>query len=498
MTPLTCRILLLGLALAAGGGAARAQTAEVEPNHPCTAAQNVPSANGALTLTGRRDSGDVDFFRLSGPPGAMMIVDLEGAGTGAGTLPDGFLGAFSTDCASLLAADDDSGFGLDPRLLVSIPVDGSLVLAVTSFPDFSFTGAGGAAGTYRLRTSVESVTGELSGRMVDAETGQPVRFVDVEVARCFEGSCGFPSQSGFTDEDGRFRIQSDVFFLMTGGLYELTARHFSFEPFSRLIEIHGKTDIDLGDLPLQPIPALSSISGRVVDAATGQPLAGHAPPHALVLLRRCFGSSFCSAVASQFTGADGRFRFEGSIDQPFETGLYEVQLLADQYRSDLGDPFPMGDDEDRELGDLPARSNPVRVEEIAQCGPLPSRGGRCRFTVAVSNGQATPLLARGWVTVAAFFFGPFQAETSYQLPQRLIDLPAGGSTALAFTLDVPGTIPNGTLLCANFFAAAKDRPLEPFAGRDLFCLTKGAAGITRVPDAELRRRLEAAGAPAGR
>jgi len=504
-----CRILLLrgllwggtGLAWAmAGGAGAWAQTVEVEPNHPCAAAQNVAAPDGALILTGRRDGGDVDFFRLSGPPGALLVADLQGAGAGAGTLGDGVLGAFSADCASLLDVDDDSGVGFDPRLVVRIPPSGSLVLAASSFSDFDFDGDGGSTGTYRLRTSAVQVTGELSGRLMDQETGQPVRFADLVLTQCAGDTCSFPSTSASTDADGRFRIHSDSFFLMFGGLYELSAFHPSYQQTSRLIEIHGKTDMDIGDISLAPLPALSSIRGRLVDLATGQPLRGDAPPFAQVQLHFCDAGSgsFCGFVSSRTPDADGSFLFTGHEFDPLEEGTYRIVLNADQYVRDLGDTFTAADGQDLDLGDVPARSFPVRVAEVESCGTIPAGGGRCRFTVGVSNGQATALQARGWIAVSSFFTGSFGGSSWFQLTPRLIDLPPGGSTVLPFTLDVPGTVPNGALFCGSFYAAAKDRPLEPFAVSHLFCIQKSFSGFQRVPHHDLQRILATGGGPAPR
>ena len=50
-------------------------------------------------------------------------------------------------------ADDDSGAGLLSRLLVQIAVDGTYAVGVSTFPDLTFTGAGGDFGRYVLNIS---------------------------------------------------------------------------------------------------------------------------------------------------------------------------------------------------------------------------------------------------------------------------------------------------------------------------------------------------------
>ena len=76
-------------------------------------------------------------------------VDLEGANTGKGTLPDPFLGLFDSNC-NLLALNDDNNGNFNSRLIFFIPPDGVFVLAATSFGDSSFTGAGAFSGSYQL------------------------------------------------------------------------------------------------------------------------------------------------------------------------------------------------------------------------------------------------------------------------------------------------------------------------------------------------------------
>jgi PKD repeat protein len=91
--------------------------------------------------------GDVDFFRFTGTPGAVVTIDLEGQSTGKGTLYDPFLGAFERSCG-LIAATDTGGVGLNARLTLTIPADSVIILAVTACCDFGFTQGG--FGSYQL------------------------------------------------------------------------------------------------------------------------------------------------------------------------------------------------------------------------------------------------------------------------------------------------------------------------------------------------------------
>src|SRR5215218_6545551 len=131
-------LLVLALCLAFAP-LAQAQEVEVEPNNPCSAAQSFTASSSPLTIDGSIDTPDVDFYRISAPPGSVLRVSLEGASTGLGTLPDTFLGAYSGDCTTFLRYDDDGGIGLNSYF--ELPVaSGTVVLAAASYGDFSFTG----------------------------------------------------------------------------------------------------------------------------------------------------------------------------------------------------------------------------------------------------------------------------------------------------------------------------------------------------------------------
>jgi hypothetical protein len=126
------------------------QGVEQEPNHPCPAAQafgavSLPFAvDGSLDST--PDSPDLDFLSFTGTPGAAVRVDLEGAATGSGTLPDPYLGFFDSTC-QLVAANDDYQ-SLNSRLLLTVPADGIFILGATQCCDSEFLGGG--LGTYRM------------------------------------------------------------------------------------------------------------------------------------------------------------------------------------------------------------------------------------------------------------------------------------------------------------------------------------------------------------
>jgi hypothetical protein len=104
-----------------------------------------------LRFTELEAPGDVDFYRFKLKAGQILAVE-----TLTGQL-DTMIGLFDT-AGNLLALDDDGGSGVLSRLLVQAAVDLDLVLGVTTYPDFGFTGS---PDTGRYVLNVQTHTGTL-------------------------------------------------------------------------------------------------------------------------------------------------------------------------------------------------------------------------------------------------------------------------------------------------------------------------------------------------
>lgn len=97
------------------------------------------SATGAIETRG-----DTDWFKVRLQAGKTYRIDLEGAATGAGTLPDpDLLGIYSTREVLLPGTgDDDAGAGLNSRVLFTPDRYGDVYIGVAA--------QGHGAGTYKL------------------------------------------------------------------------------------------------------------------------------------------------------------------------------------------------------------------------------------------------------------------------------------------------------------------------------------------------------------
>ncbi|MBE9125360.1 MULTISPECIES: PEP-CTERM sorting domain-containing protein [unclassified Coleofasciculus] len=144
--------LALGTACSLSLGVAVVQPAfavsEVEPNDPFFSRQFLPSDTNSVE--GFLNSGDVDFFTLSGlNAGSLFTAEIT-----SGSF-DSILG-FLDDFGNILETDDDGGSGLLSLLTGTVPASGNLNLGVTGFADFGLTGNHFQSGSYTL--SLETFT----------------------------------------------------------------------------------------------------------------------------------------------------------------------------------------------------------------------------------------------------------------------------------------------------------------------------------------------------
>lgn len=488
-----------------------AQAQEIEPNNPCEAAQDVGSPGlpvslfGALTPTA--ESPDVDFFRFAVEPGLFVRVDLEGAPTGQGTLGDPYLGLFDAAC-NLVAINDDSGT-LNSRLIFASPDDGIVILGVTACCDGGFTGVG--EGSYRLSIARLAAIESIAGRIVSSDTGQPLPgsefpFASAQLIRCEDFGCfefvGFQQADG----DGRFLFANDFAGNpLTVGSYEIQVSASGFERFfSGPFSVAEGEPADLGDLPLVPFQLIGSVSGRVIDAVTGDPVTGFGPPFAVVFLERC-DSGFCFAVAGASPDTDGRFDFNGA--QFFiPPGTFRLRGFAEDYRESVSSEFAVDAFQHVDVGDFRLTPFPIRFGAVQEC-QIPPGGGLCEFGIAVSNRGPGRYRGEAWSTVDLFTPGAsrnsrFQVGkvgTTNPMPQRL-NLGQGKSAMLSFQLDVPTSVLDGTTICATIAVGRDPNPQFSTQGdRFVFCSVKVAGGGFEALSGKEGRRIyrESIGKPTG-
>lgn len=469
-----------------------AQAEGPEPNNPCTSAQDFGAVGFPFAVEGNLDatvSLDVDFFKFRGNPGDAVRVDLQGV-----TLYDPMLAFYDSTCNRINVSDNF--INRNSRLLVKIPIDGVFILAVTGGGDFQFDVGGN--GTYSLNISPFLQVGSISGRVVNAENGSPLPgetdpFATVQLY-FFDGSFNHPVNQMVTSSDGRFRFTTDFQGQpLDAGTYVVftSATDYQQGPPAEILDITAGENRDIGDISLQPFIFIGSISGRAVDAVTHKPLAENIDSFTSVILYLCDDFFGCSQADIVNTDKEGRFQFSGAgSNTRLQPGSYSIGIFSDQYQPKQIDTFEVTlAGENRDVGDIPVQSFPVRFTQKTPCIQAPKKGGNCQYSVTIANGLATPLNDDAWSIVQGFGIGSPLSETTFQpnVIQRLA-LKAGESKNVKFDFSLPNTVSDGAIICAKAFVGR--RPIatwDTVGAADLFCITKGAIGFSYMPEKEVHK-----------
>ncbi|MGR9107527.1 MAG: hypothetical protein ACU843_11415, partial [Gammaproteobacteria bacterium] len=224
---------------------------------------------------------------------------------------------------------------------------------------------------------------------------------------------------------------------------------------------------------------IGSISGRIVDAESGLPLAGDAPPFVFVELRQC-DSFFCSFVDFAVPNNEGRYRFPSDFfGQPLPAGTYQVAAFANQYQTAESEMFAVAEGEDFDAGDLGLQPFPIEFSEVVPCADIPAEGGRCQYSVTARNRSNKLRDGLAWSLVSSFdstaIIGSsqFQAKKTYSL-----NLKPGASRSLEFDFNVPPSVGDFAFICADVQVGAD--PVEPgfrvIGAQFLFCIQKLPGG----------------------
>lgn len=324
----------------------------------------------------------------------------------------------------------------------------------------------------------------ISGQLVDSVTGNPA--VDpyyyyyesyVILYRCNETGCSdFIGQKSL-DENGYFQFTNAEFYHygnpLAVGDYQLVLTAIGYE--TRETEIFSISEgeaLDLGQLEMTSLPRADSISGQVVDAVTGDPITGQEHPYAHVTLQECVTSTECyGMIHNAQPASDGTFFIDrADFGVPLLTGTYQLIISAYEYQSKFI-VFELDEGEALNLGTIRLEPDPIKLTNFRPCSDLPVRGGRCRFSIQVTNRMRSRLNGVVWATVNNGETGSFLGYTEFTLknPQKL-SLASGRNKQLQFQLDVPAQV-SGSICIDIFVAKGSNDPFDTI-GHESFCIYK--------------------------
>jgi hypothetical protein len=237
-------------------------------------------------------------------------------------------------------------------------------------------------------------------------------------------------------------------------------------------------------------PYVGSISGRVVDAATGAPLAGTTTAPVSVLLQECSSADGCRPAARQQPDALGRFRFAVSGDRRrITTGQFLVTASASEYRTTTSARLDVGPDQVVDFGDVTLPRQSVRFSELEPCADTPAQGGTCEYSVRIHNTTSEALSGTAWsFVVGPDFRAPFEASTGAigsDVRRARVRIPPLASQRVTFRFAVPGLVDELAEICTDLRFGLDPSPfVYPERSENLFCLQKRSSRLTAVPTGE--------------
>ena len=185
---------------------------EVEPNNPCTSAQDLTSAVMPAQVTGYKALGDVDFYKFSATPGTQLRVTLNGDFSSTNPLTAYTVGFFGSNCT---LQSSTSAIGSLTYLDFMVPTNGVFIIGATACCDLDFSGSGTLEGGYILSIAIPPPPQVVTGHVIDADThvglpGNQAPFAAVTLEQCFDygywGYCYY-LESTTTNSQGDFSFQ---------------------------------------------------------------------------------------------------------------------------------------------------------------------------------------------------------------------------------------------------------------------------------------------------
>lgn len=225
---------------------------------------------------------------------------------------------------------------------------------------------------------------------------------------------------------------------------------------------------------MQPVP-ITGITGRLVDAVTGQPLAGNESPYPWAELFRCRQGT-CSVYINQVVPDQyGVFWFESAFDGTVLDPLsYALRFSANEYSTAEIGPFSVASGQLYDIGDVALQPPPYVYENIVPCADIPARGGNCNYSVDIRNNTNEAIRGLGWSLVNAWGVASPIGYASFQ-PEKAkpVQVKARSVSTMMFSFRVPEGVSNGATLCTDVWFSDRDTSyFGTLRNQGLFCVIK--------------------------
>jgi hypothetical protein len=324
----------------------------------------------------------------------------------------------------------------------------------------------------------------ISGQLIDAATGTPVInptfYFSVSFAqlfRCNESDCSEHVGLATLDENGRFRFDNDNRFYyqtpITAGNYQIALTAATYESRSTdIFSVNVSETLDLGELEMTPLPRARSISGQIIDTLTNSPLPGQDYPYVDVTLEKCIAPNDCyNTINNLYVETDGSFIIDTAyFGFPLLADSYQLVIRAYEHQTKVI-AMDLAEGEALNLGQILLDPDPVKLTNLQPCPDLPIRGGRCRFSVEVTNRMTSRLNGLVWAVVSNHDTGSFLDYTMFEVKNaQKVNLQSGRGKKIQFQVDVPASA--GGHICVDIFVAQGTNTPFNTLGQTQFCVYK--------------------------
>lgn len=300
----------------------------------------------------------------------------------------------------------------------------------------------------------------------------------------FDGDCNL-----ITANDDYFTLNSRIDFVVpAGGVFIMAATGCCDGTFEGYSGQEGPYTLRL----LVPPEPVTAITGRVVDAVTGEPLPGTEPPWPYVELARCIQELCTYSLHGLTPDENGAFRFETDGNgRPLDPANYVIRVWAGEYHFVEIGPFLALSSETVDLGDIALEPPPVVFENVIPCFDIPAEGGICNYSVDVRNNTRSAIKGLGWSQVSSWGSTAFIGYSFFQAEKpRQLTVASRSSKTLRFHFDVPAGVSEGTVMCTDaWFSDRANGFFGALRSETLFCMFKQSGSVEVLDSKEAAARL---------